>query len=232
MEERTHQSQHGRRPYTPADASRELREGNRRFVEGQVRRPRVDVHTVSETARLGQKPFAVILACSDSRVPVEIVFDQGIGDLLVVRTAGNVCNVDQTGTIEFGLLALETPLIVIMGHTGCAAVTAAADGTTLGGMIPVMIDAIAPAVMEARAARPDASPSELADLAAERNAWWNLARLLRQSPIVRAAVAQGRCRAMAALYEIETGRVRWLGDHPDQDSLIGAAATGTTGART
>ncbi|MBM4113708.1 MAG: carbonic anhydrase, partial [Phycisphaerae bacterium] len=221
MEERTHQSQQGRRPRTPDEAYQELRDGNRRFVEGQVRRPRVDVSTVAETARHGQKPFAVILACSDSRVPVEIVLDQGIGDLLVVRTAGNVCNVDQTGTIEFGLMALDTPLIVIMGHTGCAAVGAAAAGTNLGGMIPVMIDAIAPAVMEARSLNPGASPTELADLAAERNAWWGLARLLRQSPMVRDSVGRGRCRAVAALYEIETGRVRWLGDHPEQDALLG-----------
>ncbi len=223
MEQRTQESQHGPRPRTPAEAYQELREGNRRFVEGQVRRPRVDVHTVAETGRHGQKPFAVVLACSDSRVPVEIVLDQGIGDLLVVRTAGNVCNVDQTGTIEFGLMALGTPLVVIMGHTGCAAVGAAASGTSLGGMIPVMIDAIAPAVMEARAAQPHAAPQALADLASERNAWWNLARLLRQSPIVRDAVGNGRCRAVAALYEVETGRVRWLGDHPEQDTLLGEA---------
>lgn len=232
MEERTQQSQQSRRPRSPDEAYRELQAGNARFVSGQVRRPRVDVTTVAETARHGQKPFAVILACSDSRVPVEIVLDQGIGDLLVVRTAGNVCNVDQTGTIEFGLLALETPLIVIMGHTGCAAVGAAALGTNLGGMIPVMIDAIAPAVMEARAARPGATPTELADLASERNAWWGLARLLRQSPMVRDAVGQGRCRAVAALYEIETGQVRWLGDHPEQNALLGESPGEMVGART
>jgi len=231
VEERTHQSQHSRRPRSPSEAYQELKDGNTRFVEGQVRRPRVDVHTVAETARHGQKPFAVILACSDSRVPVEIVFDQGIGDLLVVRTAGNVCNVDQTGTIEFGLLALETPLIVIMGHTGCAAVGAALSGTNLGGMIPVMIDAIAPAVLEARASQPCADASELVDLAAECNAWRNLARLLRQSPIVRDAVAHGRCRAVAAIYEIETGRVRWLGDHPEQSMLIGAVPGAKAGMR-
>ena len=111
---------------SPTDALKRLEQGQARYVEGKAERPRSGADRRTEVAK-GQKPFAAILSCADSRVPVETIFDQGIGDLFVVRVAGNVCEASEAGSIEFGATALGANLIVVMGHTSCGAVVAASS---------------------------------------------------------------------------------------------------------
>ena len=107
-----------------AEALRNLKEGNQRFIEGKSIRPHQDLKRIKELLT-GQKPYAVIVGCSDSRVPSEIIFDQGLGDLFIVRTAGQVSSFASWGSIEFANLVLGAKLIVVMGHTKCGAVAAA-----------------------------------------------------------------------------------------------------------
>lgn len=135
---------------TGDEALERLLEGNRRFVAGTPEHPRQDAQRRAEQAE-GQTPFAVILGCSDSRVPPEVVFDQGVGDLFVVRVAGNTAADQLTlGSIEFGVSVLECPLLLVLGHEKCGAVTAAVDtivkGQRPGGRLDTLVDPIAPAV--------------------------------------------------------------------------------------
>src|SRR5207253_9722942 len=115
------------RPSTEAKALERLKVGNRRFAEGRVRHAHEAANWRKQLAMGGQQPFATIVGCIDSRVPIELVFDQGFGDLFVIRVAGNVIADETIGSIGYALRHLKTPLLVIMGHEGCGAVTAALD---------------------------------------------------------------------------------------------------------
>ena len=135
---------------TADEALERLLEGNKRFVSGDLEHPRRDDERRAEQAE-GQTPFAVILGCADSRVPPEIVFDQGIGDLFIVRVAGNTAADDVTlGSIEFAVSVLQCPLLFVLGHAQCGAVAAAlramAEGTELGGYLGALTDPIRPAI--------------------------------------------------------------------------------------
>src|SRR5690625_7847669 len=116
---------------TPAQAFSALVEGNRRFTSGEMLHPSQDTARRSQVS-VEQNPFAVLFGCSDSRVAAEIIFDRGLGDLFVVRTAGHVVDTTVTGSIEFGVDLLHTPLVVVLGHRGCGAVGAAADALAAG----------------------------------------------------------------------------------------------------
>ena len=122
-----------------------LKDGNQRFISGKSIHPHSDFERIKETSK-GQKPFVTINGCSDSRVPPELIFDQGFGDVFVVRNAGNVSDTDEIGTIEYGTEHLGTNLVVVVGHTKCGAVTAVAKGDSVGGSIPKLVDNIVPAV--------------------------------------------------------------------------------------
>jgi len=134
---------------TPDEAMARLREGNGRYVAGKSTHPNTNSARRSETVKNGQHPFATVITCSDSRVPVERVFDQGVGDVFVIRVAGNVCDVDEVGSIEYGVDHLATPIHVVLGHTGCGAVTAVVTKAKLHGSIPPLVDNIEPAVEKA-----------------------------------------------------------------------------------
>ena len=116
---------------SPQQAMERLREGNARFQSAKSIHPDLGPARLRQTAEEGQHPFATILTCSDSRVPPELVFDQGVGDIFVVRVAGNVCGEDEAGTIEYGADHLKTPLLVVLGHSRCGAVTAVATDAKL-----------------------------------------------------------------------------------------------------
>jgi len=124
------------------EAIKVLKEGNSRCMSGAPKHPNQDQECRLLTATMGQRPYATVLSCSDSRVPVEILFDTGIGDLFVIRIAGNVADVDEVGTIEYGVDHLGTPVLVVLGHTRCGAVTAVAQGAKLHGSIPQLVDNI------------------------------------------------------------------------------------------
>lgn len=197
-----------------------LKEGNDRFVSGSLKRPNQDQARRSLTASKGQQPFATVISCSDSRVPVEMLFDSGIGDIFIVRVAGNVADVDEIGTMEYGVDHLVTPLLVVLGHTRCGAVTAVVQGAELHGSLPLLVDNIKPAVEKARAANPGATGDALVNEAIKANVWQVIEDTLKKSEIVQKRVKGGDLKIVGALYDIETGKITWMGPHPDQDKLI------------
>src|SRR5262249_27297167 len=159
----------------------------------------------------GQKPFAPILGCSDSRAPVELVFDQGFGDLFVVRVAGNVIAEDIIGSIAYAGLHLRTPLFVVMGHAGCGAVAAAVDARLKKAKEPESIEAflklIEPGLKDLD---PKLAYPELLAAAVEANVRWSL-RQLTAIPAARQAVERHQVTLVGAVYDLQTGKVRFLG---------------------
>lgn len=207
----------------PADkAMAELKAGNKRFVSGNVKHPRSGSARISQTSG-SQKPFVSVLSCADSRVPVERVFDQGIGDVFVVRMAGNVAGVNETGSLEFGVGALGTNLVVVMGHTKCGAVDAVVNNAQVSGSLPALVAPIGPAVSEARAAAPGAPASEVTELAVRYNVMQSISDLLNRSDALSAAVRSGNVKIVGAVYDLDTGKVEWLGEHPRQAQLVMAS---------
>lgn len=206
---------------TPDEALARLEEGNARYRSDAQAGPRRDGGRRAETA-LGQKPFAVVLSCSDSRVPPEIVFDQGLGDLFVVRVAGNVAGGDEIASIEYGTGHLGAPLIVVMGHSACGAVTAVVEGAHASGNLAGLLHPIIPAAERARKANPGASGAPLIAAAIEANVWVSIENLLGGSDELRALVSSGNVRVVGALYDLASGQVRILGPHPEQARLLAA----------
>lgn len=211
-------------PVSPAEALERLEEGNERYVAGRSHCPHADTARMKETAEHGQHPFVAMLACSDSRVPVELVFDQGIGDLFVIRVAGNVCAVDETGTVEYGVDHLGTPLVVVLGHLSCGAVTAAAMDAEVHGSTAALVNHIRPAVVKARQTLPNATKEQLLPVAIEDNVWQAIDDLFHQSSIVRERIQSGKLKVVGAMYDVHNGHVKWLGEHPEQDKLLKASS--------
>jgi len=178
-------------------------------------------------------PLATVLTCSDSRVPPEIIFDQGIGDIFVIRVAGNVAATDEIGSIEYAVDHLATPLVMVLGHTQCGAVTAVVDGDKLPPNIAALVEPIRPAVAKARDDHPDAAKDVLLNAAIKDNVWQAIADMLQASSIIRDKIKDGQVRVVGALYEIDSGQVQWLGPHPMQDKLLGIkkGSAGKTGRR-
>ncbi len=201
-------------------ALEKLEAGNLRFMNGRSVHPRLDEGVRYNTKTNGQKPFATIMACSDSRVPVEILFDQGIGDLFVIKIAGNVSDVDEIGSIEYGIAHLGTPVMVVMGHTSCGAVTAVTMKDHVHGNIPALVDNIVPAVKKAEAKYNHFKGKDLVPYAIEENVWQSISDLFHFSKDARELVTSGKLAVVGAVYDIETGKVRWLGHHPEEAELI------------
>ena len=196
---------------TPAEALRRLLDGNARFAAGRSQQAAPDPTRLRELADV-QHPFATVLGCSDSRVPPEMVFDQGLGDVFVVRVAGNVVGTEILGSLGYALEHLETPLFMVLGHEGCGAVQAALakrhEGATEHGPLAELIDAVSPALDEV-------DPDEPADAqlghAVEANVRHTVRRLAT-TPAGRVALARDRISLVGAVYEIATGHVRVLQD--------------------
>ena len=193
---------------TPEQALQRLKEGNRRFVLGTPQYPNLTRERMIETARGGQHPFATIISCSDSRVPVEAIFDQGVGDLFVIRVAGNVADTDEIGTSEYGGGHLGTPLLVVMGHTQCGAVTAVAKGEKVGGSLPKLVDNIIPAVKRAKAQ--GLAGDALIAASIRENVHQSLHDLEHNSKEIKHLVHEGKLKMVGAIYNIETGEVDWI----------------------
>ncbi|HNQ24540.1 MAG TPA: carbonic anhydrase [Phycisphaerae bacterium] len=205
----------------PDTALQLLRDGNSRFAAGSAQHPHGDSARRLETLTNGQRPFAAVLACSDSRVPVEVIFDQGIGDLFVVRVAGNVCGSDQLGSLEYAVEHLETPLIVVLGHSDCGAVKAALHEALPHGAVAGIVDKIMPLVVEARGGNPALPAERLVSDVILLNVHHVLATLLREgSPALRTRVSAGTLAVVGAVYDLHTGSVEWLGPHPRQYALL------------
>ncbi|MEI6128068.1 MAG: carbonic anhydrase, partial [Pseudomonadota bacterium] len=148
-------------------------------------------------------------------------FDQGIGDVFVIRVAGNVADTDEIGTIEYGVGHLKTPLLIVLGHSKCGAVTAVATGAEVHGSIPKLVDNIIPAVKKAKEKAPDAKGDMLVKEAITMNVWQAIEDTFKGSEEVRHLVNSGNLKVVGALYDIETGKVTWMGSHPRQVDLVG-----------
>jgi carbonic anhydrase len=209
-----------------AEALERLKEGNARFVAGASEHPRIDAKRLKETTEGGQHPFATVIGCSDSRAGIELLFDQGVGDVFVIRVAGNVIGTNEAGSIEYGVDNLGTPLFVVLGHTHCGAVTAVVEGARVGGNIPKLVEPIGPAAEKARQKHPGAKGEELVAHAIEANVFQSIESILTISETVRERVESGQLKIVGALYNIETGEVDWLGEHPDQAELLATAEAG------
>lgn len=197
-----------------------LKAGNERFVNGQSKHQRLDAARRTETSTKGQHPYVTILGCSDSRVPVEPVFDAGIGELFIIRVAGNVVNTDEAGSIEYGTEHLHTPLLVVLGHSQCGAVTAVAQNAVVHGNIPKLVENIGPAVTKAKHEHGPEVTEKVINASITNNIFQSIEDLLEASPMVAGLVKNGKLTIVGALYNIETGRVEWLGPHPQQASLL------------
>jgi len=181
-----------------------LKEGNKRFIEGKSMRPHQDLQRIKEVS-LGQKPFAVIVGCSDSRVPSEIIFDQGLGDLFIVRTAGQVSTFASWGSIEFGNAVLGANLIVVMGHTKCGAVSAAVKIPEVPGHIVTLINAIKPAAQLAKSQTGDEVEN-----AVKINVAMQVQQLENLEPVLTKGVQSGALKIVGAVYDLETGKITFL----------------------
>jgi len=192
------------------EALKLLKEGNTRFVKMKLRHPDETVARRESTAVNGQAPFAAVLACSDSRVPVEVIFDRGIGDIFVVRVAGNIA-IDSSviGSIEYAAEHLKTSLLVIMGHTDCGAVKAAIGGVPLEGRIHDIQKAIAPAAVKIKKEHPELSGPDLANTVIKSNVLKSKADILSGSDIIKEMAAAGKLKIATAVYDIKTGKVDW-----------------------
>ncbi|ABF46487.1 MULTISPECIES: carbonic anhydrase [Deinococcus] len=199
---------------SPEDAIQALIDGNARFFSGKATRPEADANQ-RRAQIMGQTPFAAVLACSDSRVPVEIVFDQGLGDLFVVRVAGNVVGESVLGTLEYATEHLHVHLIVVMGHEGCGAVAAALLPEEQLEREPEhlrhLIARIQPCVQSLPPIRDKKARMREAVLNNVRYQVQNL----RQQPVIQAAEARGQIRVIGAFYEIGSGAVDFLIDEED-----------------
>ena len=199
-----------------------LQAGNGRWVTNATLSPHTEPDLRRTLAMNGQTPSVSILTCADSRIPVERVFDAGVGDVFVVRVAGNVAGDSEVGTIEYGVGHLHTPLLVVMGHTKCGAVAAAASGAELHGMVGKLVAHIAPAVDRAQRQNPDATEQEIVAAAVRENVWQTVFDLYRASPECRDLVESGRLTVVGAVLDISTGRVDWLGEHPWETEILSA----------
>jgi carbonic anhydrase len=194
---------------TAEEALTRLKEGNARFVSGQARFPTVQKEVLAELAK-GQQPYATVLGCSDSRVPPELLFDVGFGELFVIRVAGNVLGPSIAGTLQYAATHLHTPLFVVLGHEGCGAVEAAIaekfHGARHRSRIAVLVGNIVPALDDLDRTLP---PAALLSAAVEANVRWTL-RELFESPEGKARAAQRDVTLVGAVCDLATGRVRFL----------------------
>lgn len=199
----------------PNDPLERLRAGNARFLRDEAASGRIDSARIWALAHK-QEPFACIVACSDSRVPVEFVFDQGLGDLFVVRTAGNTAGDHEVSSVNYAVSVLGVPLVLVLGHTGCGVVRAALQG---GATDRAYGPEIASLLGEVWAAHPvdrriESEGGQVTDEEVDRvvnQHAMDVARtLVEMSPVIAERVRDGRCRVVSAVYETGTGRVNFL----------------------
>jgi carbonic anhydrase len=221
-----HEAGPARKP-TPDQAIAMLKEGNKRFVEGKSTRPHTDSARLTQAGKenQGDHAYATVITCSDSRVPVEHIFDAGVMDIFVIRVAGNVCDVDERGSIEYGLAHVHTPVLVVLGHTQCGAVTAVTHaihgkGHALERNIPPLVDNIEPAVRRAMDKHPDVHGDEIIPYAIEENIWQGIEDLFMNSPATRDLVNSGAAKVVGAMYDVGTGGVDWLPESKVRDILV------------
>ena len=186
---------------TPEAALKALMDGNQRYVAGQLRSLNEDLSILKAKTAEKQEPFAAVLSCADSRVPVELVFDQSIGQIFVVRVAGNVTTPEITASLEYGVAVLGTRVLVVLGHGNCGAVKATIAGKAVPGQISVLYAPIRPAV--------NAASGDL-DAAIDANVRIQATLLSEASPIIAGAIKEGNLKVVPARYDVMSGEVSLL----------------------
>ncbi|KAG2488568.1 hypothetical protein HYH03_012887 [Edaphochlamys debaryana] len=194
-----HLHAHPNPPSDPEQALEYLREGNKRFVSNKPhdQHPTRNLDRVKATAG-GQKPFAAFLSCADSRVPVEIIFDQGFGDVFVTRVAGNIVTNEITASLEFGTAVLGSKVLMVLGHSACGAVAATMAGAAVPGVISSLYYSISPACKKAKAGDVDAAIAENVRVQMEQ---------LKVSPVLQGLVKEGKLKIVGGVYDLATGKV-------------------------
>jgi len=189
---------------TPSAALERLREGNRRFFSNTAKRRDWSAKVLATAS--GQFPFAAVLGCMDSRAPIEIVFDQGIGDVFGVRVAGNVVNDDELGSLEYAI-KVGAKIIVVLGHTRCGAVQGAIDGVKLGNLTG-LLEKIQPAVTAAGCS--NSKDEACVTKVAEMNVREAVKEIRDRSPYLRSNIDEGRVKLVGGLYDVATGKVTFM----------------------
>lgn len=189
----------------PADAISKLREGNGRYTSGSLQHPGQTTERRTELAKT-QHPFAAIVSCSDSRVPPEIVFDQGLGDLFIVRVAGNVINAEGLGSLEYAVDHLGTRLILVLGHQSCGAVDAAKKTIAAKGKAPGHIESLVTAIKPAV----EATAKDDLDATIKANVKHVVDTLRASTPILKAKVDSGDVKVIGGYYSLDSGAVTFL----------------------
>jgi carbonic anhydrase len=195
---------------TPDKVLSDLMEGNARFVTGKIHDPEIKKRVANSVT--GQYPKAVVLSCLDSRVPVEMVFDQGIGDLFVGRVAGNVEDQDQLGSMEFATKLAGARLVFVLGHTACGAVKGACDGAELGNLTALLAK-IKPAVEAVPGVKPEERNSkntEFVEKVIVQNVRQTMADIRKDSPVLAEMETSGKIKIVGGIYDLHTGKVTLL----------------------
>lgn len=184
----------------------ELTAGNAHHVAHRYQHPHETAERQRELAS-GQNPHAEILSCADSRVPPELIFDQGLGDLFIIRVAGNVVSDTELGSLEYGAEHLHVPLLVVLGHQHCGAVTAAVEGGEAEGHIAALVNLLRPAVEKTRG-----MPGDHVENAVKANVEMVVKQLRSSTPVLAKLVSEGKLKVVGAVYSLDTGKVTWLPD--------------------
>lgn len=195
----------------------QLKEGNERFRAGVAKGPHRDLPRVALAANVdqGDHALATVLTCSDSRLPVELIMDTGIMDLFVVRVAGNVADGDEIGTMEYGVTAVRTSLVVVLGHTGCGAVKAVlqsrqGQALDLSPNLKALVENITPAVDRVLGTPDHKAAPNMLRAAVEENVWQSVHDMLANSPIIRKLLQEGKIKVVGAVYNLDTAAIDWL----------------------
>jgi carbonic anhydrase len=188
---------------TPDAALKLLMDGNKRFTSGRSRHTNQNLANLRGVAK-SQKPFAAILSCADSRVPSEIIFDRGFGDLFVCRVAGNVVTPEETGSLEFGAAVLGAKVLLVMGHQKCGAVDATIKGAQVPGQIASLIDAIKPSLTNL-----DTTKSNQLEAAIKANVVYQVGKI-KESPVISPLIEEGKLKVVGAYFNFDSGKVSLL----------------------
>lgn len=188
---------------TPDQALTQLLRGNERFVAGWPDHPNQSARRRHEVSEAGQHAYAIILSCADSRVPPEIIFDQGLGDVFVIRVAGNVLDDVILGTIEYAVEHMHTPLVMVLGHDKCGAITAAVGHEPTHNHVQAILEALQPALLLA-----EAQEGDRISTAIDANVRYAVKTLQASEPVLLAACAAGNLRIVGARYNLDTGEVK------------------------
>ncbi len=194
----------------PAKARATLEAGNRRFAEGKAIAHGWQKGIVTKTGALGQTPSVAVLTCSDSRTPVELIFDMGVGDLFVCRNAGGFDTPEVNATFEYGVAALGVHTILVLGHTKCGAVTATLEGTPVPGNISILTKALQPGIAKIHEEHKDLSQESKLNHAVEALTRYQMVEVIKNSALLQKAQADNKLQIMGAIYDVDTGLVRFL----------------------